>query len=155
MDIALYLKDNPGYKFKSLPADIKIENGDVKTDRDLETAILVSLFTDRRAQASDKVTGNYLGGWWGDKFLSDAMGSRLWLLDRSGVTRGTINLARVYCVEALQWLVKDGAVASFNIDITAREDGNGLNIAIAAMQPTGRLVNFNYSYLWQQIEDSI
>jgi phage gp46-like protein len=155
MDIALKLKDIPGYKFKTIPADISILRGDLKSGSDLETAILGSLFLDRRADPADKTSGNYRGGWQGDEFLDDPIGSRLWLLFRGKVTRETVNKAKVYCNEALVWLVKAGAVASFDLDIQIGFENRGVAIGITALQPSGLQQDFFYSYLWDQIEAQV
>lgn len=141
MDIALVLQNNAGFKFKSLPADIALEKGDLKKGNDLENAILIALFTQ--------------SNWWGNKFLSDPIGSDLYLLNKSGVTRGTINQAKVYCIKALQPLIKIYAVARFDIDVTAREMGDGINISVTTVQPNGTTQTFFYDYLWQQIRDNI
>lgn len=141
MDIGLILQNNPGFAFKSLPADFGIANGDLQRGNDLENAILIALFTQ--------------SNWWGNKFLDDPIGSDLYLLARKGVTRGTINQARVYCIKALQPLVKIFAVASFNVTVEARALGDGLNISVLAVQPNGAKQTYFYSYLWEQIQDQI
>ncbi len=40
--------------------------GDLLSGNDLETAILISLFTDRLARADDDFDGDDRRGWWGD-----------------------------------------------------------------------------------------
>lgn len=141
MDIALSLQSFDGYTFKGLPADITVALGDLVTGNDLQNAILIALFTQ--------------SNWWGNKFLDDPIGSDLYLLDKSGVTRGTINQAKIACIKALQPLIKIGAVGAFNVEVTPRQNNDGINIAVTAYQPNGTTQTFYYQYLWQQIEENI
>ena len=59
--------------------DMIIENGDLKPEKGLETAILITLFSDKRAtddQLPDAITGKR--GWWGAtiaEMASDQIGS--------------------------------------------------------------------------------
>lgn len=94
----------------------------------LVRAVIISLFTWRRANADDTLpSGTELGalmGWWGDSFPnvpSDLIGSRLWLLLRAKLTPESVNLAKEYVQEALGWLVQDG-VAS-RVDVEAERQG--------------------------------
>jgi phage gp46-like protein len=84
--------------------------------------VLVSLLTDRLANADDEIpdgTGDR-PGWWADMVLplanaapaGDLIGSRLWLLSRRKVTEPTRIDAIRYCIEALQWLLGDGIAAA-------------------------------------------
>jgi phage gp46-like protein len=65
--------------------DWNLVPGDVQSGDDLESAVLISLFTDRRAEASDVVPdgSNDRRGWWGDSGSLYLIGSRLWLLRRA------------------------------------------------------------------------
>jgi len=98
---------------------------ELETDQGLATAVLMSLFTDRRARKDDLLPdpeGNDRRGWWGDKTgeyreAGDQIGSRLWLLERSKTTSETITQAESYATEALQWLIDDGIAVK--VDVTA------------------------------------
>ena len=81
--------------------------GALASGDDLATAVILSLFTDRQANADDVVLDASRRGWWGDP----TMGSRLWLLERSKRTDETARLAQEYALEALDWLVGDGIAA--------------------------------------------
>ena len=58
---------------------------------DLQTAMLISLFSDRQAAPGDVIPdgSNDPRGWWGD----NTIGSRLWLLSRSKQTQDTLQRA--------------------------------------------------------------
>ena len=88
------------------------------TGGDMTAAVLVSLFTDRRA-AADLVlrdgTQNRRG-WWADAYEDEPIGSLLWTLQPSKKTRAVLLAARDYCNQALAWLVRDGHAASVVVD---------------------------------------
>lgn len=92
---------------------------DLASDEGLESAIVISLFTDRLAAAGDDVPVQADGavdrrGWWGDAYAElqgDRIGSRLWLLQRAKQVPGTLRMAEQYAAEALQWLVDDGVAS--------------------------------------------
>ena len=95
----------------------------------LESAVIISLLTDRRARNDDALPDGVIAqgdipadkrGWVGDVFGDDnsLIGSRLWLLSREKQTEETRRRAIEYCIEALQWLIDDGHAVE--IDVTAK-----------------------------------
>ncbi len=82
----------------------------------LVRAVLISLFTWRRANADDTLPDpkGFRMGWWGDSYpavANDRIGSRLWLLARAKLTLTTVQRAQDYAEEALQWLIDDCVAA--------------------------------------------
>ncbi|MFM0135104.1 phage GP46 family protein [Caballeronia grimmiae] len=125
---------------------------DLRTGNDLQTAVLLSLFTDRVANSDDVIpdgTGDPRG-WWGDVDDETPIGSRLWLLDRSKQTQEVLNNARDYITEALQWLVDDGVVASMDVQTEWTRD-TFLGAQIVLYQPAGPGVVLTFAWAWQQI----
>lgn len=151
MDIALLF--TPG----STQADIALDGADLQVDNDLKTAVIMSLFTDRRANNDDIVEGSDRRGWWADTYneiAKDKIGSRLWLLSRSKQTQDTLNLARGYCVEALQWLIDDRVAQQVNVNVEIVRMGV-LGIAVEVIKPSSKLPagevnNFRFDYVWSQ-----
>jgi phage gp46-like protein len=93
-------------------ADVTLAGGDLLLDGGLRTAVIISLFTDRRAETDDVLpeAGADRRGWWGDVQARDGrgrIGSRLWLLKREKRTPETVARAREYAEEALAWLIED------------------------------------------------
>lgn len=85
----------------------------LEEDDGLETAVILSLFTDRRAAEDDALPdgSDDRRGWWGDAYPDvdgDLIGSRLWLLFREKDMQSAVNRAREYTEEALEWLLEDG-----------------------------------------------
>ena len=122
--------------------------GDLDTGDDLASAILLSLFTDRQANADDVIPDGTTDrrGWWGDAEI----GSRLWLLDRSKQAEIVRRQARDYIAEALQWLIDDGVVARFDI-VTEWTRPSMLGARVTAFRSDGRTVALTYSWAWQGV----
>ncbi|MFZ6690222.1 phage GP46 family protein [Undibacterium sp. SXout20W] len=99
--------------------DWAIKGSQLRTGNDLQTAIYISLFTDRAANPDDIIPdgSNDPRGWWGDAGQDVIIGSRLWLLSRSKQATETLNQAKDYISEALQWLIDDGVVGRFDITV--------------------------------------
>lgn len=99
--------------------------GDLDTRDELATAVINSLFTWRRARPDDRLP-DHSGdrkGWWGDSFpgvANDEIGSRLWLLFRDQLTQQTMNRAREYIQEALQWMIDDGVASRIELLLEKR-----------------------------------
>jgi len=148
-DIALTLTQNGTELF----FDIVMNGPDLLSGMDLETAIYLSLFTNRRANPEDKIDSDDRGGWWGDTYLSgtnDKYGSRLWLLNRSKHTQQVLNLARAYALEAVQWLIDDGVAQAVEVDAEAVRN-NVLGISVAVVKPNEKVDVFRYEYTWDQL----
>jgi phage gp46-like protein len=116
----------------------------------LQTAVLVSLLTERRAELDDKLpyTAKSSGpippdrkGWAGDAFGGQRIGSRLWLLVREKQTEETRRRAMFYAREALQWLIDDGYVSGIAIEAVWRERGR-MDMRIQLELPNGMSEQF-------------
>lgn len=116
-------------------------------------AVVISLFTWRRAATDDPVDDDERFGWWGDSYptiADDRIGSRLWLLRRVKLTADTQRDAEFYAREALQWLIDDGQVLEVDV-ITERADSYRLNLQVILTVLTGARLKINSSQLWQVI----
>ena len=94
--------------------DIKIENGDLATDDGLVTAVMVSLFTDARADDDVEILDGDRRGWWPDTD-EESLGSLLWLIQREKATQEVAASARSYAREALQWMIDDDIAEQVNV----------------------------------------
>lgn len=133
-------------------------DGDLETDGGLETAVLLSLFTDRRAEPDDKPpSGDDTDrrGWWADEFAEktgDLFGSRLWLLDRSTLTSETVLRAEEYVREALAWMLEDRIVASLDVEIETKADR--LLIGVGLQRPGRDPVSFRFAHTWDHLQEN-
>ncbi len=136
-DIALVMTEGD-----TIPSfDFAIANGDIVLDEGLRSSVILSLFTDRLAEADDVLPdgGTDRRGWWGDLPVSlgderDNSGSRLWLLDRAKAFASTAMLAKHYIAEALQWMIDDGVAKTVSVETQWNAPGFlaiGLNISQA------------------------
>lgn len=121
-------------------SDLSRDGGNILTDEGLETAAFISLFTRRAALPDDVLPEPQAprGGWWADPYADvegDLIGSRLWLLSRSKASQATVNLARLYAEEAVQWMVEDGIAESVTAEAERHADGV-LAFRVEIVKPT-------------------
>lgn len=145
-DISTYWA--PGATF----GDWALAGPDLAAGTDLETAVLISLFTDRMADPDDAIpdgTGDPRG-WWGDAGAERPIGSKLWLLEREKQTEAVRLAAEDYCTDALAWLVEDGIAARVAAAATWLRPGV-LGVLVTIDEPSGREVVFNYQWAWKAV----
>ena len=126
---------------------------DASLEASLVRAVVISLFTWRRASPYDLINDEERYGWWGDSYPSiadDRIGSRLWLLRRVKLTAATRRDAEFYAREALQWLLDDGQVLDVEI-LSEQADVNRLNLRVILTAVTGSRLEINSNQLWQVI----
>lgn len=132
--------------------DWTLAEGDLTTGQDLETACLVSLFTDKLATPDFVPTDGTSDrrGWWADVYNDRPLGSSLWQLERAKKTRDTLGLARTYAQDALQWLIDDGVAATVQVNTLwlGRAGSTFLGIAIQLTSPTGQVSQFMFGWAW-------
>lgn len=135
----------------SLACDLAWSAGDYLPDDGLETAVRLSLYTDRRADSGDILPDGQTDrrGYWADAFApGDAFGSRLWLLARAPRTQATLDRARTYASEALQWLVTDQIAAAVSVTADWSGPGGALAITPTITRPGLAPTSYRYSGLW-------
>lgn len=136
---------------QSNSADMAIADDDVAFDAGLRTAMILSLFTDRRAELDDEIPSGDgdRRGWWADQFAEvegDLHGSRLWLLARSAQRGNIAQLVDEYCREALKWMLDDN-VAS-RIDVLVEETRERLAFQVSLTRPTGNPLTMRFAFAW-------
>lgn len=133
-------------------ADYVISNGAFASGRDVETAVLLSVFTDRLANVNDVIPDAPRGapgdrrGWWADD-PQNLFGSRLWLLNRAKGPLTVAADAEGYAAEALQWLIDDGVVAKFTIQAQWVRP-NQLQLLVIAYRTDGTVISNQPINLW-------
>ena len=138
-----------------LTGDARQVGADLEQEDGLKTAVILSLFTDRRAEAADGLpTGEEdRRGWWGDLVAAadnDRLGSRLWLLLREKQTPEVLMRAEEYAREALNWLLEDGVAKG--IEISAEWVSRGLlGLRVVISRPAGDAVEYRFNYLWEAL----
>ena len=139
-------------------SDYALDAGLLQSDDGLETAIIVSLFTDRRANPDDVLPDDATDrrGWWGDvapplvdgvPVDGDRIGSRLWLLSREKQLNSVVARAKAYAEEALAWLTEDGIAERIEV-IAEIVRTSVLGLRVIVHRPDGDQVSFRFDNVW-------
>ena len=129
--------------------DWTLSGTQLQSGSDLQTSVLLSLFTDRLANTDDTIPDGSGDprGWWADD-AQYPIGSRLWLLERAKQEQSTLIRARDYITEALQWLIDDGVVASFDIYVEWAR-ASVLGMQVVAHKQNGTTEAMNFAWVWK------
>ncbi len=156
MDAALFF-DLDAFDF-----DISIASGAIVEEFGLESAILLSIFTDRRAADDDELPGGSgpgfadRRGWWGDTYPDvegDRIGSRLWLLGREKATSETLARGKEFVREALLWLVEDGVASRVDVEAEwlVRTADKVATFRATIQRPDAPEISFRFQYAWEGV----
>jgi phage gp46-like protein len=134
-------------------SDIQVADRDLLRDAGFETAILVSLFTDRRADPDDVLPDNTddKSGWWGDTLNeeNDKDGSRIWLVGRSKNIPDILPMIEGYIIEALQWMIDDQIASTINVSLE-RRGMSEVTISLEIVRPIkSETISYKYYYNWE------
>jgi phage gp46-like protein len=142
---------------KTGDADLSLIDLDLASERGLQTAVMLSLFTDRRAETDDQPPSGDARdrrGWWADQFADiegDLIGSRLWLLDRSKRINETALRAKEYANESLAWMLEDRVVSGVNVTV---ETSEAMLLFVVELQRPGRdAVSFRFAHTWEHLQE--
>jgi phage gp46-like protein len=146
-DIALVWNPATGH------ADFAMHGPDLLMDDGLETAVIISLFTDALAPSGAEIPDGSgdRRGYWGDMPLdptddtpAEPTGSLLWLYARALQTPATLTGIQQAAQTALAWMVNAGVAGS--VSATASYPALGwVSLAIDLEQQGS---NVQYSYAW-------
>lgn len=150
-DIAIELDTSGSF----LDADLVIEGNDLKIDESLETAVIVSIFSDARvtkeelgSPANDDAS---LRGWWGDMFPpvenDVVLGSKFWLLQRGKITRQVLLSVQQSMKEALQWMIEDDIAET--VEVLVERDSRNIGQVNIGVFITRKFVDPTlYDFIW-------
>ncbi len=148
-DMGLFIIDNC--------FDLKVLDGDLASDDGLETAVAISLFTDKRVTDEELPFGHKTKkGWWGDMYPEidlDKIGSRLWTLDPGKRTNDTLRRSEDFAKEGLKWMLEDGIANTINVNSEYNENMH-LIINIEIIRPDGLTSSFEVLWDAQEIRRS-
>lgn len=135
--------------------DIDINDTGMIADDGLETAVLLSLFTDKRCSIEELPTFvEDQRGWWADlisEVEGDQIGSKLWLLQREKTTVQTRQRFIDYSKEALQWMIDDG-IAEEIIVSAEYITKEAIKLTIEIQKPSGLVESFNVLWTGQEVK---
>lgn len=129
--------------------DLAIVDGDLASDSTLETAVLLSLYTDRRALDEDVLPddGADRRGWWLDAYSDRPNGSRLWLISREKELDQVLRKAEQYAREALTWVIEDGIGIALDIEAVHVRRGV-LQLIVGVQRADGTRLERRFDYVW-------
>lgn len=140
------------------PATDKANPRGLDASGQIASAVVLSLFTDRRAPEGWRPDVADRRGWWGDAVAPDgeepeAYGSLLWTLKNERVLPQIATLARAYAEEALAWMLRD-RVASRVVVTTGviAEPDRGIWLAVEIYGRSGALTyDARFARLWREV----
>ena len=144
-----------GLIWKEMGADLALEDLALVRDDGLKTAVILSLFIDRRAETDDVLPDNTgdRRGWWADAYSEiedDKIGSRLWLLSREKQMSSVLMRAKEYAEEALAWMVEDNIVESVTVETWWVRTGT-LGLLAQIVRPDTPAIEYKFEYLWERM----
>lgn len=117
----------------------------------LRRAVMISLFTWRRAELDDDTDTQF--GWWGDTWptvQNNRIGSRLHLLKRTTLTHQTAQRAKEYIAQALKWMTEDGVALRVDIEVV-RSGIDRLIATVILTLPDHNIETMTINNLWSVI----
>ena len=133
------------------------DSGEIASTDGLETAVTISLFSDKRAPADavlpDK-SGDRRGwclGWRQRQADPDAgeIGSLLWLLSREKQLPDVVKKAKAYAEDSLAWLVRRRVAAKVSVTAEIVRDGV-LGLLVEITRKDGTVWAATYRYYWNR-----
>jgi phage gp46-like protein len=142
MAIDLIMNKSKGY------FDFEIANGDFKATYGLDSALLMSIYLDKRADKSEISRPELRRGWWGNlvnNFVNYEIGSKLWLLSQARKDNNTLNLVKTYAYDCLKWMIEDQIASKIDVSSSYQNESLILTIVIYRNQ---NIIISNVYVLW-------
>lgn len=112
--------------------DISFDSdGDIEMTEGLETAVLMSILCEKRADADEITAPEFRRGDWSNTLNDDTdyeVGSKLWLLDVARAIQESANLGESAIEEGLQWMIDDNIIKSVTVESSI--SGNELTFTV-------------------------
>jgi phage gp46-like protein len=113
-----------------MTGDMVFADNDWEMDEGLGSAVIISLFSDMRADIGDQLPdpeSTDRRGFWGDildpDVVGDKLGSKLWLLERAIMIDKDFNLVEQYVLESLEWMKEDDVAKDIQVTVERKDDG--------------------------------
>lgn len=99
--------------------DISFQSdGDLLTDDFMDTALLMSIYCEQRASASEIPQPERRRGWIGNESTPGfQIGSKIWLYEQARATRTTINGIKTAAENGLLWLINENALIDYTVEV--------------------------------------
>jgi phage gp46-like protein len=132
------------------PSPFDLESVDLlKFETELEQAVYISLFTDKRITFDETPPReNDRRGWFGNAIDNSDIGSRLWILQTEKMI-DILDTVQAYCLEALQWIIDDQVASEITVNVSQRDR---YSVDIETIISKGNNLNKRYFFTWNQLE---
>jgi phage gp46-like protein len=127
--------------FENNIGDVAVRAGDLEAETGLETAVIISLFTDARDQGER--------GHWADALTGERTGSKLWRLEREKLTPIVARKHEEAAKEALAWMVQDNIAKSVNVTAEIQSPDR-INLLIEITRPNDKVEAFRFNDIWNE-----
>lgn len=140
IDIELVLNEDDNYY------DIDFaSNGDFLMTDGLETAILMTILSTRRADESEIVDPIKRRGDWSDELnevFEYEVGSKFWLLEQARILQETLNIGIDSLEDGFQWMIDDNIVKE--VIVNGEIIDNSINYTIELTKQNNKTETFIY-----------
>lgn len=124
------------------------DTGDLLGVEGLETALTLSVFAERRADASVVPQPEQRRGWWGNLVGPKSeegfeIGSLIWTLEQARNTQEKLNKAEGFMRTGLNWLVEDGIAQTVSVSGSRTTDSMLLKADIISRESATETVLFD------------
>lgn len=127
--------------------------GDIETSQSLDTAILMSILAEVRADSSEMAESHRRRGWIGNESTEEIeMGSKLWLFEQARITVSNLAELGVIINNGLQWLVEQNIAISTTANAFYRD---GIVQVEVILVRTGSVVERRFFELWNNTGDTL
>ncbi len=124
------------------------DNGDIETADQLDTALFMSLFCERRATDTETPASHLRRGWIGNESTPDfEVGSKLWLYEQARLSLDTINGIKSAAKSALIWMIEDNIAIRVVVAVSLSNQ-NSITVTITITRPNSK-VERRFFELWQ------
>lgn len=137
--------------------DFAVVDGDLVLDGGLESSVVISLMTDKRAEVYDELPdakSTDRRGWWGDTLSNnEKIGSKLWLLFREKQMRQVMLRAHDYATAALNWMLQDKVAESVKVSVS-NPDLYNIRIDVDITEPkTKNKSKYALNWMYHRLEE--
>ena len=123
-------------------------SGDIETDQTLDTAIIMSIFEEARASASEIPASNKRRGWLGNETTpAFEQGSKSWEFEQERVTGSILAELGVVINNSLQKLVDEGIAVSVKTNTPFLR--NGIVVVSVDIGRDGSQIERKFFDLWE------
>lgn len=126
-------------------------NADLATVSGFETAIMCSLFSDRRAAADEVADPMKRRGWIGNLVADvpgDNFGNGYWLYEQSRGDQETRNGIHRETIEGLDWMLQENLAKSIDATLDFEPRRRRLTVSVAVVDSLGRQSRRSYE-IWK------